>query len=122
MNNNASSAYRIYESNNVTTASPKKLVIMLYGGAVRFCRLAEIAIAEKDIEKKNDYLKRAQDILQELSVSLNSEAGQMAAQLGALYAFMIRELVEANIHMDAQKVKDVRGMMEELLEAWAAIA
>jgi len=121
MNSNSSNAYKIYESNNITTASPRKLVTMLYGGAIRFCRLAEMAIDEKNIEKKNDYLKRAQDILSELSVSLDFEAGEMAMQLGALYAFMIRELVEANIRMDAVKVKNVRGMLEELLEAWAAI-
>ena len=121
MNSNSSNAYKIYESNNITTASPRKLVTMLYGGAIRFCRLAEMAIDEKNIEKKNDYLKRAQDILSELSVSLDFEAGEMAMQLGALYSFMIRELVEANIRMDAGKVKNVRGMLEELLEAWAAI-
>ena len=121
MNSNSSNAYKIYETNNITTASPRKLVTMLYGGAIRFCRLAEMAIDEKNIEKKNDYLKRAQDILSELSLSLDFEAGEMAAQLSALYAFMIRELVEANIRMDAGKVKNVRGMLEELLEAWSAI-
>lgn len=122
MNSNSSNAYRIYETNNVTTASPRKLLTMLYGGAIRFCRLAEIAIDEKNMEKKNDYLKRAQDILSELSISLNFEAGEMAAQLSSLYAFMTRELIEANLRMDGRRVKQVREMLEELLEAWAAIA
>jgi len=122
MNNNTSNAYKIYESNNVTTASPKKLLTMLYGGAIRFCRLAEIAMEEKDIEKKNYYLKRAQDILKELTLSLNPEAGEVAGQLRELYAFMTRQLIEANIRMEANKVKTVRAMLEELLEAWAAIA
>jgi|SRR6056297_476598 len=122
MNSNASNAYKIYENNNVTTASPKKLLTMLYGGAIRFCRLAEIAMDEKNMEKKNDYLKRVQDILYELSLSLNFEAGEMAEQLSALYAFMIRELVDANLRMDVQKVKNVRLMLEELLEAWSEIA
>ncbi len=118
---NTSNAYRIYETNNVTTASPKKLLIMLYDGAIRFCRLAEVAIIEKNIEKKNEHLKRAQDILAELSASLNFEAGETASQLGALYAFMTRELVEANIRMDVEKVKGVRGFLEELREAWKTI-
>jgi len=119
---NNSNAYNIYETNNVTTASPKKLLIMLYDGVIRFCRLAEVAIREKNIEKKNEYLKRAQDILAELAASLNFEAGETAERLAALYAFMTRELVEANIRMDEEKVQEVRGFLEELREAWVAIS
>src|SRR6056297_1637228 len=110
---NTSNAYKAYETNNVTTASPKKLLIMLYDGAIRFCRLAELAIRENNIEKKNEHLKRAQDILTELAATLNFEAGETAHQLSALYAFMTRELVDANIHMDAEKVQGVRGFLEE---------
>ncbi|MBK5251264.1 MAG: flagellar export chaperone FliS [Peptostreptococcaceae bacterium] len=118
---NTANAYRVYETNNVTTASPKRLIIMLCDGAIRLCKLSEIAIREKNIEKKNEYLKRAQAILGELSFTLNFDAGEIANQLSDLYAFMMRELVYANIKMDAEKVKSVRELLEELREAWSEI-
>lgn len=121
MNTNTSNAYRIYEANHVTTASPKRLLIMMYDGAIRFCRLAEMAIGERNIEKKNEHLKRAQAIIAEFLASLNFDAGETADQLSGLYTFMLRELAEANMRMDAKKVADVREILEGLRDAWAAI-
>ncbi|MBN2258981.1 MAG: flagellar export chaperone FliS [Clostridiales bacterium] len=118
---NTSNAYRIYESNNVKTASPKGLIIMLYEGAIKFCRFAEMAINENNIERRNENLKKAQDILTELQVTLNHDAGEIAEKLEMLYAYMNSELVQANIQNDGMKVAYVRSMLEELKEAWNAI-
>ena len=122
MYRNTSNAYKTYETNHVTTASPKGLLLMLYDGAVRFCRLAEVAMEEKDIEKKNVYLQKAQAIVSELTASLDDEAGEVAVQLRELYAYMLRELVAANLRMDAGKVRDVRSLLEDLRTAFGAIA
>ena len=114
-------AYKIYETNNIKTASPKKLVVMLYEGAIKFCRLAEIAINENSIEKRNENLKRAEDIITELQITLNHDVGEIADKLEMLYAYMLSELIQSNINNDVTKVIFVRSMLTELKEAWNSI-
>lgn len=121
MYTNTSNAYAIYQENNISTASSPKLLLMLYDGAIKFCRFAEIAIEEKNIEKRNHYLMRAQDIIRELTVTLNHDAGDISKQLEALYDFMNNELILANIHNERSKVEGVKNILEELRNTWAII-
>ncbi|MEA3423538.1 MAG: flagellar export chaperone FliS [Bacillota bacterium] len=117
----AANAYKTYETNSVKTAPPKKLLIMLYEGAIKFCRLAEMAINENNIERRNENLKKAQDIITELQVTLNHDAGEIAEKLEMLYSYMNSELVQANINNDVTKIIFVREMLDELKEAWNSI-
>ena len=122
MYGNTSSAYKTYETNSITTASPKGLIMMLYDGAIKFCRLAEMAIDENNIERRNYNLKKAQDILIELRVTLNHDAGELAKNLEILYEFMYNQLVQANTKNDQLQVVEVRTMMTELKDAWKLIS
>lgn len=122
MHGNTSSAYKTYETNSITTASPKGLIMMLYDGAIKFCRLAEMAIDENNIERRNYNLKKAQDILIELRVTLNHDAGELAKNLEILYEFMYNQLVQANTKNDQLQVVEVRTMMTELKDAWKLIS
>lgn len=121
MYGNTSSAYKTYATNGVTTAPPAKLVLMLYEGAIKFCRLAEMAIEKENPERRNVNLIKAQDILTELRVTLNQEAGEVAIQLEQLYEYMYRELVQANIRNDQVKVIHVREMLADLKDVWKQI-
>ena len=122
MYGNTSSAYKTYETNSITTASPKGLIMMLYDGAIKFCRLAEMAIDENNIERRNYNLKKVQDILIELRVTLNHDAGELAKNLEILYEFMYNQLVQANTKNDQLQVVEVRTMMTELKDAWKLIS
>lgn len=121
MYQNMSNAYQIYQQNQVNTASPEKLLLMLYDGALKFLRLAMIALEEKNFEKSNEYLKKAQEILYELMNTLNFDAGDIAQNLYDLYDFMNRELIQANIKKDMEKIKNVKKMLESLRSAWVQI-
>ncbi len=122
MYGNTSSAYKTYETNSITTASPKGLIMMLYDGAIKFCRLAEMAIDENNIERRNYNLKKAQDILIELRVTLNHDAGELAKNLEILYEFMYNQLVQANTKNDQMQVVEIRTMMTELKDTWKLIS
>lgn len=122
MYGNTSSAYKTYETNSITTASPKGLIMMLYDGAIKFCRLAEMAIDENNIERRNYNLKKAQDILIELRVTLNHDAGELAKNLEILYEFMYNQLVQANTKNDQAQVVEIRTMMTELKDTWKLIS
>mgnify|MGYP000918299605 FL=1 len=111
-----------YQTNQVTTASPKKLLIMLYDGAIKNLRLAELSLEEKNIENVNKYLKKAQDIITEFMTTLNFEdGGDVAGNLYQLYEYMNRRLVRANIDKDVEPIKEVRKYLEELRDTWMQI-
>ena len=112
----------VYRNNQVTTAPQKKLIIMLYDEAIRNLKLAEIAMENKDIEKINTHLIKAQDIIMELMTTLNFEAGgDIAKNLYQLYDYMYFRLVRANIDKNIDYVKEVKKYMEELRDAWEQI-
>ncbi len=118
---NTSNAYKTYEENNVTTADSGKLLIMLYDGAIKFSRFAEIAIKDKDYNLKNIYLGKTQSIIEELKLTLNMETGEVAENLDELYGFMLSELIQGNIKNDLEKVIGVREMLEDLRNTWSQI-
>ena len=112
----------IYKQNQIKTASPKDLVILLYEGAIKKIRLAELALEDKRLDLVNENLIKAQDIISELSNTLNMEAGgEIAESLAALYDYLLNELYQANVHKDEEKMILVREKMGELLESWKEI-
>ncbi|MCS6831751.1 MAG: flagellar export chaperone FliS [Armatimonadota bacterium] len=116
------SPYDVYQRTQVDTASPARLVVMLYDGAIRFLRQGQAAMQQGDREKQNHYLVRAQRIIAELASSLNmEEGGEIAVNLMALYQFMHEQLVLANLQDDVDKVQKVRQMLESLREAWTQV-
>jgi flagellar protein FliS len=95
---------------------------MLYDGAIKNLRLAEIAINEKKIEKANECIKKTQDIILEFMNTLNFEqGGQIATDLYKLYDYLYFRLVRANIDKDIAGIKEVKRFLEELRDAWAQI-
>ena len=119
---NEAYAYNAYKNNQVMTASKNKLVIMLYDGAIKNLRLAEIALAEKQIEKVNTYLKKTQDIITEFMSTLNFElGGDVAKNLYQLYEYMYHKLIRANIDKDAEGIAEVKKYLEELRDTWSQI-
>ena len=124
MNQNAAvkKAHAAYGENQVSTASQKKLIIMLYDGAIKNLNMAREGLDRKDLALVSERLVKTQAILSELMVSLNMEAGgEIARNLYSLYDFMQSQLIEANLKKDAQKVDVVQGMMSELRESWSSI-
>lgn len=111
-----------YRQNSVLTASPGQLVVMLYDGAIRFLRQAELAMEEGAIAHTNDRMQRAEAILDELLATLNPEAGEISTRLEAIYTFCRSELIAARLQRSPLKIKQVIGLLAELREAWAEIA
>ncbi len=111
-----------YIENMVKTASPAKLVELLYMKAVDVLKEAEEFIEKKEFTSANEKIKRAQDIVLELNLSLDIErGGQIAQNLRALYNYMFQRLLDANIKKDVEIVREVRDMLEELLETWREV-
>lgn len=110
-----------YLQSQVETASPTRLVVMLYEGAIRFSKQGVEAMNAQRFEDKNYYLVKAQRIIAELLGSLNREAGDVTSNLMRLYMYMLERLVDANVKDDPKPLQEVIGMLEELRESWIEI-
>lgn len=97
----------------------KKLIVLLYEGCIKNLKLAELHIAEKNIERTNQALIKAQDIIAELMNTLDFEkGGEVAENLYRMYEYLASELIKANVSKDAEDVKRNRRLVEELRDAW----
>jgi flagellar protein FliS len=107
----------------VLAASPNKLTIMLYDGAITACYSAIRHMQLSDIPNKGAMLSHAILIIESgLRLSLNKKAGgQIAESLDALYAYMSNRLVTANIRNQPELVQEVIKLLTELKGAWEAI-
>jgi flagellar protein FliS len=107
----------------VLAANPNQLIIMLYEGAIGFCRGAIVHMKVADIENKGKMLSNAIMIIDNgLRLSLDKKAGgEIADSLDALYAHMSRQLMLANIRNDAEMVQGVIKLLIELKTAWQQI-
>jgi flagellar protein FliS len=111
-----------YQSNDILTAPPGRLVVLLYDGATKFLRQAAAAMRLRNIERSNKSMQRGEAILSELLATLDYEkGGEIAASLRDLYLFCQSHLNEARIERDADKIDVVVELLGELREAWAQI-
>ncbi|HWL24542.1 MAG TPA: flagellar export chaperone FliS [Ureibacillus sp.] len=113
-------AYNAYQQNSVTTASPGELTLMLYNGALKFLNKANQAITDKNISEKNTNIQKAQAIINELNVTLNMDY-PISKQMYALYDYMNRRLIEANIKNDQAIVDEVIGLTTEFRDTWKQV-
>ncbi len=112
-----------YRSSSVMTASPGQLVVMLYDGAGRFLRQAEIAAAEGAWRHAGDRLTRADAIVDELLITLDTEqGGEIAERLQGIYVFCKRLMIEARVAKDVEKIRRTAALLADLRDAWAEIA
>ena len=119
---NASMIRNRYVGDSVSTASPGRLVTMLYDRLVRDLVAAEAALAAADLENASNNLIHAQEIVWELAAGLDPTKWSGGPALAALYQFMLAELLDANVKKDAAKVVSVRGLVEPLADAWRQAA
>ncbi len=117
------SGYDPYKSNEISTMSQGKLVVMLYEGAIRFANTAIENMTPRKYEIVNRNIIKSQDIITELMTSLNmEEGGKIAEDLLSLYIYMKKRLLEANVQKDSKILKEVVRILSELKGSWEEIA
>lgn len=115
-------ATKTYQQANFYTATPIKLVMMCYDGAIGSLKLARESYLQKEYEAKAKALQKTFDILYELNASLDvQKGGDIAKNLRALYQYMIQALMDADLKQDIRVFDEVIKMLEELESAWKAI-
>lgn len=111
-----------YLQDSINTASPGKLLLMLYDRLVLDLMQGEVAVRAGDREQAHERLTHAQEIIMELRISLDVEAWSGAPALANLYGYLLTELIGANIGQDAERVASCRTLVEPLRDTWREAA
>ncbi|MFW6138706.1 MAG: flagellar export chaperone FliS [Spirochaetota bacterium] len=110
-----------YRETQIKTASRGKLIVILYDAMIRSLDIAIENIPKKKYDVVNNHIIKAQDIISELIVSLNMEAGDISKKLLNIYTFLNNKLIEGNMTKRTEPLKFVKRMACELREAWNQI-
>jgi|SRR5690349_15572559 len=119
--NRALSSYATMEvETGVASASPQRLIIMLYEGAIKAVFAAKMAIARQDVAGKGEALSKAIAIIDDgLRAALNLESGgEIAQNLMALYEYISMRLLHANLKNDSASLDEAARLLGDLKGAW----
>ncbi|EPJ46645.1 MAG: hypothetical protein OFPII_19030 [Osedax symbiont Rs1] len=106
----------------VASASPHRLIAMLYDGALASLANAKGCIVRKDIEERAKQLNKANDIVLALYDFLDREkGGEIAVNLGRLYQYIIQGILEANRDQSADKIQELINLLLELKQGWISM-
>jgi flagellar secretion chaperone FliS len=111
-----------YLADSINTASPARLLVMLYDRLVLDLQRAEQSLLAHDRAAASEHLQHAQEIILELWTSLDLEAWDGAPGLANIYSFLVTELVRANVAGDAAGVAACQGLVGPLRDAWREAA
>ena len=119
----ASAYARVGVETGVMGANPHRLILMLYQGARKAIAQARMHLQQGNIGPRGEAISKAIGIIGSgLQASLNKDAGgEIAARLDALYSYMTRRLLEANIAQSEAMLVEVDGLLATLEEAWVGI-
>ena len=111
-----------YVADAVTTASPARLLVMLYDKLALDLGRAEDSFRAGDAVAGRDRTAHAQEIVFELMSSLDADAWEGGPKLASLYSFLVAELTRAVVTADADVIAACRALVAPLREAWHAAA
>lgn len=111
-----------YLAETVATASPARLVVMLYDRLVLDIVQGRDALHANAFVDADRHLRHAQDIVLELRRSLHVDKWDGAPRLASIYGWLVKELVMANIEKDADRADECRKLVEPLRDAWHGAA
>lgn len=113
-------AAQMYQKNAVQTASPAKLTLMLYDGAVKFTNIAVEAIEAGDIEKAHNNIVKAQNIIVEFRSTLDMKY-PVAKDFDVVYDYIYRRLVEANMKKDKDILMEALKHIKTMRDTWREV-
>ncbi|UOE93800.1 flagellar export chaperone FliS [Alkalihalobacillus sp. LMS39] len=109
-----------YKQNTLNTASPGELTLMLYNGCLKFIKLSKTAMEKNDIEMRNVNINKAQDIIRELMVTLETTT-DLGKNMMRMYDFILSRLVDANIKNDMKALDDAEQFVTDFRDTWKQV-
>lgn len=116
------SARNTYMGGMVSTASPARLLVMLFERLGVDVGKAIACQEASDFAAASPHLLHAQEIVLELRSSLDHEAWDGAERLDAIYGWLHRELIRANVGRDITVTRACKQIVDPLVETWREAA
>lgn len=112
--------YAAYQNNSVNTSTPGELTLMLYNGCLKFIEQAKRAMVEEKIEEKNTAIQKAQAIISELMITLDTTI-PVAENMMVLYEFANSRLIDGNIKNDPALLDEASDIIKEFRDTWKQV-
>ncbi|MCE5199449.1 MAG: flagellar export chaperone FliS [Armatimonadota bacterium] len=112
--------YAQYQQNQLLSASPSKLLLAAYDGAIRFARIAGEKMKEQKLDEQSTYINKTLAIVFELISTLREDVDPLlVARLKSLYTYVIEKLAHANLNQDEESLNEAINILSQLRETWA---
>jgi flagellar protein FliS len=115
---NFAAARSLYNRDSVLSASPARLLVMLYDRLLLDLARAETAQLGEDWPVASAQLLHAQEIVAELVGSLRPEVWDGGPGLLAVYNYVLTGMVQANVQRDVVRTRECITLLEPLRTAW----
>ena len=116
-----SSARDAYLENQILTAAPQQLRLMLIEGAVRFAKQTMHHWDKAENEPAVQALTRARSIVGELMSSIAADGSDLTRRVAGLYLFLFQSLARAGVEPTRMRVRDAIEVLEYERETWRLV-
>lgn len=116
----AGNPYKQYQEQAIRTASPDKLILMLFDGAIRFSGKARNFILAKNYEDAGKSIYRCVDIINYLINTLNPEV-PIAEEIEKIYEYIHYNFIEANITKDIVYLEEAEKYLRDFRDTWKQV-
>lgn len=108
-----------YKKNQIETATPEQVLILLYDGAIQYLNRAKVALEQSNAEQYHSNILGCQKILLEFMNTLDmTQGGSLAQNLYRLYDYLHHTLVKAGINKSVESIDEVLKHLTGLRETW----
>ncbi len=115
---NNSQMANAYKNQQIMTASPEQLTLLLYNGALRFLTESIITMEQGDIQKSHNANLRVQDIVREFVQTLDMSY-ELSKTWAQLYEYIEYCLIQGNVKKDVELLQQAKSMLTEMRDIWA---
>ncbi|SHN80956.1 flagellar export chaperone FliS [Desulfitobacterium chlororespirans] len=117
MLNSQAAMANAYKNQQIMTASPEQLTLLLYNGALRFLNESIQAMEEGELQKSHNANMRVQAIISEFVVTLDMNY-EISQNWAALYEYIEHCLIEGNVKKDVQQLNNAKAILEDMRNTW----
>ena len=114
---NATNTANAYKRQQIMTASPEELTLMLYNGAIRYVSESILAIDKKDIPKAHAANMRAQEIVREFMLTMDMKH-EISKNWLKIDEYILHCLIQGNMKKDQVLLAEAKRMLTEFRDTW----
>ena len=114
---NAMNTANAYKRQQIMSAPPEELTLMLYNGAIRFVTESILAVEKKEIQKAHTANMRAQNIVREFMVTMDMKY-EISQKWLLIDEYILHCLIQGNLKKDKVQLEEAKRLLMGFRDAW----